>query len=165
MQHRSIVDYHNFNSRIIDKVAFRLVITGSFLCFLVSGCGENKYTQCKQIIHVASMVNENNQKLNYSDHKNYEQPMEMKSWLEAAQTMNNTAENIRALSFVDSKLLGYQNKLANVYQIYSQATYEAVKAQESKNIEALETARIEAQKAGKIQQGLVKEINAYCLDN
>ena len=143
------------------KANRNLIFLGILLSLLVSSCGENKYTQCEQIFQIARSVTENSKNVSYT---NDEQPTEMKSWLKAASVMNKAANNIKALHINDSELIGYQNRLVTIYRIYSQATYDAVNARESKNIEALEAARIDANQAGEIQQSLIKEINAYCLN-
>lgn len=110
---------------------------------------------------IAEGVKKNSQNVSYT---NQEQPTVMKSWLEAASMINQAADKIEALHINDSELIGYQNKLATVYRIYSQATFDAVQARENKNLEALKAARIDAQTAGEMQQGLIQEINAYCLN-
>ncbi|MGD1921760.1 MAG: hypothetical protein ACFCAD_24460 [Pleurocapsa sp.] len=78
--------------------------------------------------------------------------------------MNKAASNIKALHINDSELIKYQNQLVTIYRIYSQATYDAVEARESKSLETLELARMDAQKASQMQQSLVKDINDYCLN-
>ena len=134
---------------------------GILLSLLVSSCGENKYAQCEQIFQITRSVIDNGKNVIYT---NDEQPIEMRSWLEAARLMNQTADKIKALHIDDSELIGYQNRLVTIFQIYSQATYDAVTARESKNIEALKAARIDAETAGEMQQTLIKEINDYCLN-
>lgn len=141
-----------------DRTKIWLGITVSLLMF---GCGENKYTQCEQIFQIAHRVVETNNNAVYISN---EQPSEMKSWLQAADIMAQAAQQIKALPLNDIKLIEYQTGLVNIYRIYSQATYDAVKARESKNIEALQTAHSHAAKAGEIQKKLIKEINAYCVN-
>ena len=143
------------------KVNFKLTFLGILLGLFVSSCGENKFTQCEQIFKIARGVTENSKNVIYTNH---EQPMEMKSWLNAAGMINKAANKIRALHINDSELIRYQNRLVRVYRIYSQATYDAVNARENKNFDALEAARMDANKAGEIQQSLIKEINTYCLN-
>lgn len=134
---------------------------GIMLSLSISSCGENRFTQCEQIFRIARGVKENSSNVSYT---NQEQPSVMKSWLEAASMIDQAADKIEALHINDSELIGYQNQLVTVYRIYSQATYDAVQARENKNLEALKTARIDAQTAGEMQQSLIKEINAYCLN-
>lgn len=127
---------------------------------VLSSCSESKLTQCEQIFRIAAQVNNSSKNVSYTN----EDSNKMKSWLEAASTMNKAAENIQALHIDDSELIKYQNQLATIYRIYSQATYDAVAARESKSLEALEFARTNAQKAGQMQQTLIKNINKYCLN-
>lgn len=144
-----------------DKNPHKFVLMGIVLSLLISSCGENRFTQCEQIFRIARGVKENSKNVSYT---NKEQLTVMKSWLEVASMLNQAADQIEALHINDSELIGYQNQLVTVYRIYSQATYDAVQARENKNIEALKAARIDAETAGEMQQGLIKEINAYCLN-
>ena len=134
-------------------------ILGSLALF---GCEENNQAQCEQIFQIAHNVTESNKNISYLD---AQQPVEMKSWLQAASKMESAANNIKALKINNSQLIQYQHQLATIYRIYSQATYDAVTARENQNLEALKSARIDATKAGQLQQNLIQEINAYCVDN
>ena len=131
---------------------------------ILSSCGETKYTQCEQIFKISHQVNSEAEIIDNINTAADRLPQEMKSWLEAADLMNKAAQQIQALHINNVELIKYQTGLANIYQIYSQTTYDAVQAQESKNINALISARDRANAAGKIQEKLVSEINSYCLD-
>ena len=128
---------------------------------LISGCGKTRYTQCEQIFQIANRLSQNVDRLSYFDNQ---RATEMKSWLEAASKIDRAANHLEALQINDSQLIEYQNKFVTVYRIYSQATYDAVKARENQNFQALKSAKNDAQKAGQIQQDLIEEINAYCLN-
>ena len=128
---------------------------------LLSGCGRAKYAQCEQIFQIANRLSQNINNLSYF---NNQQPTEMKSWLEAASAIDRAANHLGALQINDSQLIEYQNKFVTVYRIYSQATYDAVKARENQNLQALKSAKDDARKAGQMQQDLIEEINAYCLN-
>jgi hypothetical protein len=144
-----------------NKNPDKFILMGIILSLLISSCGKSRLTQCEQIFRIAQGVKENSKNVSYT---NKEQLTVMKSWLEAASMINQAADKIEALHINDSELIGYQNKLVTVYRIYSQATFDAVEARENKNLEALKAARIDAETAGEMQQGLIKEINAYCLN-
>lgn len=143
-----------------DRKLSKLIVIGILLSLVVSGCSENKFTQCEQIFQIANSITENSKNVNDTNDK---QQIEMKNWLEAANMLDIAADKIKALHIDDSELIGYQNGLVTIYRIYSQATYDAVNARESKNLKALKIARIHAEKAGEMQQSLIKEINDYCL--
>lgn len=129
------------------------------LSLVTVGCEENKSVQCQEIFQVAQEVKDNNQ-----DVGNVNQQLgEMKSWLEAANEFNQAADRLALLEFNQSELIKYQNQLVTIYRIYSQATYDAVRARENKNLSALKFSRQNAIKAGVIQQKLIREINTYCL--
>ena len=139
-------------------------IAGIVFNLVLASCSETKYTQCEQIFKIAHQVNSEAKNIENVNSVANELPQEMKSWLEAANLMNKAAQQIQALPINNVQLIKYQTGLANIYQIYSQATYDAVQARESKNINALISARDRANTAGEIQQKLVDEINSYCLD-
>ena len=131
------------------------------LGLLVSGCGESKLTQCEQIFKIATEVTQSSNNISYTSNEELES---MGNWLEAARIMDRAANQIKELHINDSELIEYQHQLITVYRIYSQATYDAVQARENKSLEALEAARLDAQKAGQMQQSLIKDLNKYCLN-
>lgn len=132
------------------------------LSFLVAGCKENNSTQCQQIFRIAQDVKTSNQHLgNVNKHS----PGIMKNWLQAANEFNQAADHLAVLEINRSELINYQNQLITLYRIYSQATYDAVRARENQDLPALQSARQDAIKAGVIQQKLIQEINTYCLSN
>ena len=158
---REVAGKDNVCLRHHTKNNYKFLFLAMVLSLLVSGCRVTKYTQCEQIFQIADRLNQNVDRLKYFDN---EQPTEMKSWLQAASTIDRAANHLEALQINDSQLIKYQNKFVTVYRIYSQATYDAVKARENKNFQALESVKNDAQKAGQMQQDLIEQINAYCLN-
>ena len=138
---------------------------GNYFCLvaialsLLSGCGISKNTQCEQIFQIASYVSNETKSVSYSSQESLKA---MKIWLQAADLMDKASAQLAALSIQDSQLIEYQARLAKVYHLYSQATYDAVNARETKNIEALKSARRDAEMAGKIRQESLAGINRYC---
>ena len=132
---------HRIYTSVLVKIALSL---------LILGC-EDKFSQCEPIFQIAHHVSDRSKELNYTGDR---QLTEIESWLQTAGMMNRAADKLEALKTENSKLIEYQNELATVYRIYSQATYNAVKARENKNIEILKSARNDAEKAG----NLVREI-------
>ena len=149
------------NLKIYPQSKGKSMLVIIFCCLPISGCEENRSVQCEEIFQLARSVIQSNSNVSYV---NEEQTVEMKSWLQAANRLNQAADNIKALRIDNSKLIEYQHQLATIYRIYSQATYDAVRARENQNLEALESARNDAIKAGEMQQNLVREINTYCLN-
>lgn len=137
----------------------RKYLTFAILAWLIVGCDNQKYTQCQEMIAIANSVAHQAQKVATSSQ---ETMVEMKTWLQTADIMTIAANEIEAVPVQDPQLIGYQGNLANVFRIYSQATYDAVKARENKNLSALKIARDNAQKAGQLNQALVTKINNYC---
>jgi Skp family chaperone for outer membrane proteins len=142
-----------------------VAIAFSLVSLAVSGCSDAnaKYIQCEQIFKIAHQVDREAKNIESMNAYVKELPQDMKDWLKAADLMEQAAGQIQALDFNTAELIQYQMGLANIYQIYSQATYDAVQARESKNINALISARDRANTAGEIQQKLVQNINSYCL--
>lgn len=131
------------------------------LCLFTFGCEPDRSSQCEQIFSLAQDVNQSNQ--NLQEFSN-EQLRSMKSWLQAANKFSQAADKLSALKIDRRELIEYQNRLARIYQIYAQTTYDAVSAHENKNLSALEAARNDAIKAGTLQRQLIAEVNAYCLE-
>ena len=125
---------------------------------LISSCSENNLNQCQQIFRIAREIDSSSENIaRTKDETN------LKSWLEAAKMMEMAADKIQALHINNSELIKHQNQLATIYRIYARSTYNAVRARENKNIEALKSARIDARQAGKMHQESIEALNNYCL--
>jgi hypothetical protein len=138
-----------------------LILVIILLSLMAAGCEENQSAECEQIFRVAKDVQKSNQNISKSN----EESREMKNWLEAANTFSQAAERIALLEINRSELIKYQNQFVTIYRVYSQATYDAVRARENKDLSTLKSARQDAIKAEVLQQKLIQEINAYCLNN
>jgi ABC-type enterochelin transport system substrate-binding protein len=141
---------------------YRLILVIFLLSFFAVGCEENKSTQCQQMFRIAQNVKASNQLLGNA---NRQSPEIIKSWLQAANEFNRAADNLALLKINRSELIKYQNQLITLYRVYSQSTYDAVRARENQDLTALQSARQDAIKAGARQQKLIQEMNAYCLSN
>ena len=135
-----------------------LIILWGFINVFVVACESRKYTECQQIITLANKVTKQTQAI---AKKSSDQ--DLANWLEASEIMGQAAENIAALELKDSQLIEYQGSLTDIYKVYSQATYEAVRARENRNLSALQSAREEANNIAEVNYNLVKNINNYCL--
>jgi hypothetical protein len=135
------------------------LLTASFLVWMTAGCTYQKTTQCQEIIAIA---NEASYQAKQITDNSKETVVAMKNWLQAANIMTIAAKQIEAIPIKDPQLIDYQNNLASIFRIYSQATHDAVQAREKKNLSALKMARDSAQEAGKLNQVLVAKINNYC---
>ena len=135
-----------------------IIFLGIINIFFVA-CEPQKYAECEQMITLANNITKQTQAIaeNSSDRA-------LEDWLEASEIMKQAATNIEALEIKDSQLIEYQEGLVDIYQVYAQATYDAVKARESRNLPALQSARDDAKNAGEINTNLVKNINNYCLE-
>jgi uncharacterized protein (UPF0262 family) len=147
----------SYHISLKDKYIYFCLVT--ILLSSIVGCSISKTSQCERIFQIANYVNNETKNLNYSSQKN---PQEMKIWLQAADLMAKASERLTALTLEDSQLIEYQTQLAKTYHLYSQATYDAVNARETKNIEALKAARRDAEIAGKLRLKSIEGINRYC---
>ncbi len=136
-----------------------IIFCGIINIFFVA-CESQKYAECEQMITMANNVTKQTQAIaqNYSD-----RAQDLENWLEASEIMTQAATSIEALELQDTQLIEYQGSLADIYRIYSQATYDAVKARETRNLQALQSARDDAKNMEKVTDNLVKNINDYCL--
>ena len=138
----------------------KTLVIVSFLAWLIVGCNSNKSVQCGNMIAIANGVTNQAKKITNSSEGTI---VELKNWLQTADIMTIAAQEIEALPIKDPQLIDYQGNLASLFRIYSQATYDAVKARENKNLSALKIARQNAQQADELNQDLVTKINGYCL--
>ena len=114
------------------KKLLNLVVTAVLLGSIV-GCSNQKHSQCRSIIAIANAANNQAQQVTSAAS---EKVVTLKSWLQAANIMRKAAQRIENLPTKDPQLIQYQENLASVFNIYSQAIYEAVKARENKNLSA-----------------------------
>ncbi len=137
-----------------------IIFCGIVNIFFVA-CEPQKYAECEQMITLANNVTKQTQAIaeNFSD-----RDQDLENWLEGSEIMTQAATSIEALEIKDSQLIEYQGSLADIYRVYSQATYDAVKARKYRNLPALQSARDNAKNAGEINNNLVKNINNYCLE-
>lgn len=138
-----------------------LVAVNIMLGLFVFGCEKHKLAECEQIFQVAQHVIAHEEELN---RPNKTELTGETSWLQTAEMMDRAADRLEALNIDNSKLIQYRDRLATIYRLYSQATYDAVSAREQKNLAVLKSARNNAEQAGLRQQKLVREINTFCLE-
>ena len=143
----------------LSKDNFLIIFCGIISIVFVA-CKSQKYAECEQMITLGNNVTKQTQAIaqNSSD-----RDQDLKNWLEASNIMKQAAVNMEALEIKDPKLLEYRGSLVNIYRVYSQATYNAVKARENKNLKALQSARGDVEKNAEVNSKLVKDINNYCL--
>ena len=143
-----------------DRKTKKYLIIFSLFTWLTVGCQNQKYSRCQEMIAIANSATDKAQNI---VRDSQEKVIDMKNWLQAADIMTIAAKEIEALPIKDPQLIDYQGNLASVFRIYSQATYDAVKARDNKNLSALKLASNSAREAGNINQTLVEKINSYCV--
>ena len=130
------------------------------ISFLTLSCAETKFSQCEKIYSIANSVASETESLTNSG-----QETEMKTWLQAADTMEKAAQDMKSLNISDSKLQEYQSGFIKMYKAYAESTRNIVKAREIKDVAAAKNAQKKVQKAGDLEQELGNGINSYCRGN
>ncbi|OUL31533.1 hypothetical protein BV372_20215 [Nostoc sp. T09] len=139
------------------------------IALLMTGCNENKASQCQRLIQA---VNEGNSLIDKNKGQQVITSLQLSKDLEAV------TKSIEDLNLQDPKLKQYQSRFAKVFKNLSQAIAKAGKALSSaKTAEASESGQEKLQKArteidtaltavgktaGKDSDKLVGELNKYC---
>ncbi|OUL23429.1 hypothetical protein BV378_21010 [Nostoc sp. RF31YmG] len=139
------------------------------IALLMTGCNQNKVTQCQRLIQA---VNEGNSLIDKNKGQQVITSLQLSKDLEAV------TKSIEDLNLQDPKLKQYQSRFAKVFRTLSQAIAKAAKALNvAKTAEASESGREKLQKArteidtaltavsktaGKDSDKLVGELNKYC---
>lgn len=142
------------------KRYFVLVPMTATVSLLTIGCAESKISQCNKIIQVANQA--------VSEAKavtNGGQASDPKAMLQAAEAMDEAAQEMESITVTDEKLRDYQSDFMTMYRNISKATRDFVGAFEKKDRLAAETALSNLQEATLPEQQLVGEINRYCSGN
>ncbi|MFP4008595.1 MAG: hypothetical protein ACLFV6_11420 [Spirulinaceae cyanobacterium] len=122
-----------------------------------SACGQSKIEQCNNIIEIANeAVNEAKQLTNGG------QTDDPQAMVEAADAMEQAAQDMEALELVDPTLQDYRQGFIAMYEETSAATREFVEAFEQKDRPAAEAALSRLQRATNPEEELVQGINEYC---
>lgn len=143
-------------SRKGDRYLFFACVS---LAIFISSCSQNSLNQCQQIFQIAREIDRSSENIARNQDE-----LDLKSWLEAAQMMEIAADRIQALHIDNSDLIEHQDRLATIYRIYARSTYDAVRARENKNLQALEAARLNALQTDKMHQDSIAALNNYCLN-
>ncbi|HLP87846.1 MAG TPA: hypothetical protein VK184_04460 [Nostocaceae cyanobacterium] len=136
---------------------------------LVSGCNENKITQCQKLIQVVNQgtsLIENNK------------GQQVTTSIQLSKDLENVTKSLQELKLSDQKLQQYQGSFAQVFQNLSQAIAKAATAlNTAKSAEASPDGRLKIQKArteidtaltnaaktaGKQSDTLGAQLNQYC---
>lgn len=136
---------------------------------LVSGCNENKITQCQKLIQVVNQgtsLIENNK------------GQQVTTSIQLSKDLENVTKSLQELKLSDQKLQQYQGSFAQVFQNLSQAIAKAATAlNTAKSAEASPDGRLKIQKArteidtaltnaaktaGKQSDTLGTQLNQYC---
>ncbi|ACK68716.1 conserved hypothetical protein [Gloeothece citriformis PCC 7424] len=127
------------------------------LTHVLNGCAETKSLQCQKIFKIADEMTQETKTLTNSG-----QEINMKTWLVAADELEQGAQDMEKIEISDQTLQQYQVGFAEVYQDYAEATREIVKAWETKDRIAGKSAQEKVRRANKRERELGEKINTYC---
>ncbi|PSF37512.1 hypothetical protein C7H19_10115 [Aphanothece hegewaldii CCALA 016] len=129
----------------------------SFLGYLLTSCTETKSFQCQKIYRIANEVQKETQSLTKSG-----QEVDKKTWLLAADKIEQAADEMKDLKVNDDQLKNYKALFAQVYLDYATATREIIKVWETKDRLAAKSAQEKVKKAGQLEREVGEKINSYC---
>jgi CII-binding regulator of phage lambda lysogenization HflD len=140
------------------KLSYSWLIVG-FLSYLLASCAETKSFQCQKIYRIANEVTKETQSLTKSG-----QEVDTKTWLLAADKIEQAADEMKNLNINDDELKKYKTSFAQVYLDYATATREIIKVWENKDRLAARSAQEKVRKAGQLEREVGEQINTYCLN-
>ena len=127
------------------------------LTFLAS-CADSKQFQCQKIYQIANEVAQETKSLT----KVQGTEIDQKSWLLAADKIEQAAENMKKLAVKDPELEKYKTAFAQVYEDYATATREIIQVIETRNKNAAKLAQEKVRKAGQLEKETGEAFNTYC---
>lgn len=127
------------------------------LTFLVS-CADSKQFQCQKIYRIANEVAKETKSLTNGQGTEIDQ----KSWLLAADKIEQASENMKKLEVSDPELQKYKTVFAQVYEDYAAATREIIQVIETRNKNGARLAQDKVRKAGQLEQQTGEAFNIYC---
>ncbi|MFM7875706.1 MAG: hypothetical protein ACKO8M_04055 [Microcystis panniformis] len=135
----------------------KIILIFMGLTFLAS-CADSKQFQCQKIYQIANEVAQETKSLT----KVQGTEIDQKSWLLAADKIEQAAENMKKLAVKDPELEKYKTAFAQVYEDYATATREIIQVIETRNKNAAKLAQEKVRKAGQLEKETGEAFNTYC---
>ena len=135
----------------------KIILTFIGLTFLAS-CADSKQFQCQKIYRIANEVAQETKSLT----KGQGTEIDQKSWLLAADKIEQAAENMKKLEVKDTELEKYKIAFAQVYEDYATATREIIQVIETRNKNGAKLAQEKVRKAGQLEKETGEAFNTYC---
>jgi hypothetical protein len=126
------------------------------LTVLTTGC-ESKVAQCNQLIKVANDAT-TELKATGQD-KTVDQVAQMTKF---ATTLDKYAKDVSAVELKDEKLLGFKQRLADVYKNSGNASRDLVAAAGKKDAAGLKSNLAKLMEGSTQETAIVTELNRYC---
>jgi hypothetical protein len=146
-----MISTSNFRKHTIF-FAFSIVLS-----FLSASCGVSKFSECQQIIEIATdTANQTKEISSNGTTKDLQEVLQVADAFEAA------AQN---MEIQDKELLNYQGGFIKFYRNQAKATRDFIAAFNQKDVSTATSAKEEVQKLGNTEKDLVNGINSYCKQN
>jgi hypothetical protein len=126
------------------------------LTVFTTGC-ENKVAQCNQLIKVANDAT-TELKATGQD-KTVDQVAQMTKF---ATTLDKSAKNVSAVELKDEKLLGFKQRLADLYKNSGNASRDLVTAAGKKDVAGLKSNLTKLMEGSTQETAIITELNSYC---
>lgn len=133
---------------------YRFILLFSLIASLISSCGNDRLTKCREVITVALVVNQKTEENLGS--KNIEDVTSV------ADVFEQSSQQIKNIKIKDEQLKEYTQKLSDIYQEYANTTRNFIDATKAENIDSARLHTKEIEKLFEKQKPLVTQINQYC---
>jgi len=130
---------------------------GIVLALGLNACAPSKISQCNSVIEVA-----NGAAMEANDLTNGGQTEDQQAMLQAADAIEQAAQEMEALELSDRQLKTYQAGFIQMYRDTAKATRDYIEAKSNQDRPAAEAAVANLKRATQPEEELVQSINTYC---
>ncbi|MBL1209763.1 hypothetical protein [Geminocystis sp. GBBB08] len=141
----------------LQKKYFKILLLFLSISFALSGCFNNRRSQCDQIINVSNQLAEVTQS-NLAT-------KDLTKILEIADIFDQSAQLILDKKITDEPLSEFSQKLAKIYQNYAIVTRNFITSFQNKDTENAVIYQQQVINLSQEQENLVNNINSYCQEN
>ena len=138
----------------------RLVVIGSLIALLTTGCGTSKVAQCSSFTKVFKESDAAAKIFDSPDVKNPDKSAQIFN-LAAAKSQEISRE-FQSLDLQDKKLKGFQSKVVALYEEYGKSFSQISLAAKTKDAQAFNQPIAEVESGAVKEKALLKELTEYC---
>ncbi|NJL02130.1 MAG: hypothetical protein HC838_00430 [Spirulinaceae cyanobacterium RM2_2_10] len=133
---------------------------GLMVVVSLSACAPSKVSQCNSLIEIA-----NGAALEANELTDDGQTDDQQAMLQAADAIEQAAQEMEAVELSDSQLQDYQTGFIEMYRATAGATRDYIEATGNQDRSAADVAVAHLQQATQPEEELVQGINTYCTGN